>query len=430
MRIIFKVITIIGLLSFLGGLKDGEFFFFGLILAGIFGYFGWRPEKKMEKEQSSSSSERSKKTTNTSKDVNSTNKYSKIKQGIQSDNELSESELKKQIETLNQKKGLLICSYNDGLFNSKEYDQKISELESETSELNQLLTLKLITNLVILENKSLFDRLLELKARELINSEEYKFKYNELLSSLIQKIEVKNEDVKKDRHQEFNDSNKLGHEEIKKDKRKKYYLLGFTLILFLSVAILVFQYSSNKSKSYSSYYIRSTAVNNSISEDKINNNKIIKNNNLNTIQIDKSNEVDNSESNNPLDRIYLGTNLFHEGYGGKWGRATISKQGDHYLIKGEHKMSDGEWVKIEGVITRPTFDGFTFQGKIASYSPSRAKLNKEYGKWEEKTNFDYPDTCVWIGKTEAYKLFKDRKYWRIKSHDCYSYTTDIDIFHN
>jgi hypothetical protein len=343
---------------------------------------------------------------------------------------LSESELEKQIETLNQKKGLLISSYSDGLFNSKEYDQKLSEIESETSELNQLLTLKLTTNIVLLENKSLFDRLLELKAKGLISNDEYKFKFNELMSSLIQKREIENREAIKVEHQDINDSNKLGQEEIIKDKRKKYNLFGFALILFLTVSILLFQNLSNKSKSYSSYYIRSTGLNNSISEDKINIKKIIKKDNLNTIQIDKSNEVVNSESKNPLDRIYLGTNLFHEGYGGKWGRATISKQGDHYLIKGEHKMSDGEWVKIEGVITSPTFDGFTFQGKIASYSPSRAKLNEEYGKWEEKTNFDYPDTCVWIGKTEAYKLFKDRKYWRIKSHDCYSYTTDIDIFHN
>jgi hypothetical protein len=439
MKIVFKVIAIIGILSFLGGLKNGVFFIFGLILAGIFGYFGWRPEKKLGKEQSSSPTERPKKATTTFRNVNSSNKYSTIKQVIKSDNELSESELEKQIETLNQKKELLIRSYNEGLFNSKEYDQKKSELELEISKLNQLLTLKLTTEKVLLENKNLFDRLLELKARELITSEEYKFKYNELLSSLLQKIEVKNEEVENDRHQEFNDSDSLIHQEIVWNRTKSYYLLVFSLLLIVTVSIIIFQYSSNTSIPHSSYIITNEQVGNSDAREQKTNENLIQKDTVKSNKIDnnKSNKVNKSDYDTPLDRIYIGTNLFHQGNEGTWGSASISKQGDHYWIKGEHKMSDGDWVKIEGSITNPSIDGFTFKGKISSYSPSRAKSNEKYGKWEEKdgklihiTNIDYPDTCVWIGKTEAYKLFKDRKYWRINSHDCYSYTTDIDIFHN
>lgn len=45
MRNAFKVIAIIGVLSFFGGLKNGTIFTGGIILAGIFCYFGWRPEK-------------------------------------------------------------------------------------------------------------------------------------------------------------------------------------------------------------------------------------------------------------------------------------------------------------------------------------------------------------------------------------------------
>lgn len=130
-----------------------------------------------------------------------------------------------------------------------------------------------------------------------------------------------------------------------------------------------------------------------------------------------------------LDRVYLGKNLFHNSYGG-WGHSTITKKAGEYLIKGEHKMPDGDWVKIEGKILEPSIEGFTFEGKILAYSPSETEsLNSgEYSK--KGNNKIHGDTCIWSGKTKAYKLFEDRKYWRIKFHDCYSYTTDIDVFHN
>jgi|688.fasta_scaffold996827_1 hypothetical protein len=45
MKIVFKVIAIIGILRFFGALKDGVFFFIGLILAGVLGYFAWSQVK-------------------------------------------------------------------------------------------------------------------------------------------------------------------------------------------------------------------------------------------------------------------------------------------------------------------------------------------------------------------------------------------------
>ena len=42
MKIIFKVIAIIGVLSFIGGLMSGTLFFGGIIIAGIFGFLGWK----------------------------------------------------------------------------------------------------------------------------------------------------------------------------------------------------------------------------------------------------------------------------------------------------------------------------------------------------------------------------------------------------
>jgi hypothetical protein len=130
-----------------------------------------------------------------------------------------------------------------------------------------------------------------------------------------------------------------------------------------------------------------------------------------------------------LDRVYLGTNLFHEGSGGTWGKATISKKNNYYWIKGEHKMSDGDWIKIEGKILNPLIDSFTFDGIIKTYSPSAAEwLNKT--SYLKKENKIYNDTCVWVGKTVANKLFENRKYWRIRSYDCYNYGHDVDIFHN
>lgn len=388
----------------------------------------WIYNELKNNEHSSSPAEPHKKAlkSTASYNVKTSNRHSTIKQETKSNNDLSETEFVKRIESCNQKKELLIRSYNDGLFNSKEYDQKISELEAEISKLNHLLTLKRTTNKVLIENKSLFDRLLELKEQELITSDEYRFKYNELLSSILQKIELQKEEMEKDRHQEFNHSDRLIHQEIARDRTKTYYLLGFSLFLLVTVSIFIFQYSSNTSNSDSSYNVSNTQVYKSNSGDEITKYTL----HSDKTEIDKSNKIVETEFETPLDRIYLGTNLFHEGSGGTWGRATITKKSDHYWIKGEHKMSGGDWVKIEGKILNPTTEGFTFNGKITAYSPSSAESVNKYEFLRKNKDKVYGDTCIWIGETTAYKLFENRKYWRIKTHDCYHYTTDIDIFHN
>lgn len=150
---------------------------------------------------------------------------------------------------------------------------------------------------------------------------------------------------------------------------------------------------------------------------------------INSSDLKENLNVDSKHLPNDLDRIYLGTNLFHEGSGGTWGKSIITKKANYYWIKGEHKMSDGDWIKIDGKITNPSIESFTFDGTIITYSPSTAVwLNKT--NYQRKDNKIHKDTCVWVGKTVANKLFEDRKYWRIKSYDCYNYGHDIDIFHN
>jgi hypothetical protein len=46
MRTVFKTLSIIGILSFLGGLMNGTLFFGGILIAALFGYLGWREQSK------------------------------------------------------------------------------------------------------------------------------------------------------------------------------------------------------------------------------------------------------------------------------------------------------------------------------------------------------------------------------------------------
>lgn len=443
MRIVFKVIAIFGILSFLGGLKNDVFFFFGLILAAIFGFFGWRPKKNLEDKKTASNDNLRKILKQADNKTFIKERFSEARNDdkiINNERQVSETELKQKIEECNKSIELLSISFDDGLFNPHEFIAKKERLETEIFELSQRLNLKIATNKVVQENNGLFDRLLVLKTKELISNEEYQTKYKNLLSSLLIKEELEKNEINQNTQNAVNEADTLDSNITKNYfGRKKVNLIWFIFSGVILVGVFIVYLLSPSSSLYSASDISRRRAKTLHSEDKIANKLIVPRNTLESTKVENK-EISQSEKDknkSPLDLIYLGTNLFHEGSGGTWGRATISKKGGQYWINGVHKISNGDWIKIEGSITNPSIDGFTFQGKISAYSPTRAKSNEEYGKWVEKdgelihiTDIDYPDTCVWVGKTEAYKLFKYRKYWRIKSHNCYSYTTDIDIFHN
>jgi predicted negative regulator of RcsB-dependent stress response len=113
MKIVFIVIAIIGLLSFFGALKNGDFFFIGLVLAAVFGYFGWRPQKK-----------------NSDRNINNSNIQVKpVNFGQNSEN--TEEKLK----NINQKIELLNSSFSKGLLNQNEFRKKLTKLEIEKEQL-------------------------------------------------------------------------------------------------------------------------------------------------------------------------------------------------------------------------------------------------------------------------------------------------------
>lgn len=51
MKTVFKTLSIICAIGFIGQLLGGNFFPMGLMLALVFGYFGWRESKKVEFEK-------------------------------------------------------------------------------------------------------------------------------------------------------------------------------------------------------------------------------------------------------------------------------------------------------------------------------------------------------------------------------------------
>lgn len=431
MRIVFKVVAIIGVLSFFGGLKNGVFFFFGLLLAGIFGYFGWRPQKKLEEQKESPRKNLDNKFDNANNQFSPKPLSDSVK--LNSSDKLSVLELERKIEVLNQKKNLLISSYNEGLLNRQEYISKKLTLDLTISELSDALTVSLTTKKAILDNKNLFDRLLELKTQELISNEEFNMKYNILLTSLINKSDFQKQEPEKNDSPEDDLPNSLAIQGTTNisgtgKKRSLIWLSTFAIILAALICYIKFSSDSRDSKYDNSRTQSKTTY--SLDEKIVN--KIILPKDSAKISSHENREIIKSsheENTNPLDRIYLGTHLFG-GMNGKWGKVKISKKENFYWITGEYKVNKVDWVRIEGKILNPTIQGFTFDGEISAYSPSNAKSINEYDFLKKDKNKFYGDSCIWKGQTDAYKLFEDRKYWRIKTHDCYHYTQDLDIFHN
>lgn len=50
MKLLFKILSVFFILATLGHLTQGQIFFIGIILAGVFGYFGWKSDHKATEE--------------------------------------------------------------------------------------------------------------------------------------------------------------------------------------------------------------------------------------------------------------------------------------------------------------------------------------------------------------------------------------------
>jgi hypothetical protein len=168
MKIVFKVIAIIGILSFLGGLKNGIFFFFGLILAGIFGYFGWRPEKKIIEQKHSSDDLQNLKTK-----LDSTIESLKdLKQkGILSDEEYKAKVEKIEIEKSEQKvKNSIGYKQLKGLFDSGVFTK--DEFEEKTERLKNLELKSSKKHVELEQNSTENNRIKELKTNKAVSNSE------------------------------------------------------------------------------------------------------------------------------------------------------------------------------------------------------------------------------------------------------------------
>jgi hypothetical protein len=228
MRVVFKIISIIGVLSFFGGLKNGVFFIFGLIIAGIFGYLGW-----WYKQNNNEGSRKEK-----IKENLSSKKYSEINQAnfrnVMSryySNGLSENQLKSQIDSFTHKKELLESSYKDGLFNWQDFFDKKEEIDKELMILKQILQLKINSPKILSENKDAFNKLSQLKLQGIITNEEYQNKYDELLIYFLEKLNL-------DSNLSMQSSNTSSLKNEKSFFDSIYYLIlivGFIAFLFLLV---------------------------------------------------------------------------------------------------------------------------------------------------------------------------------------------------
>jgi hypothetical protein len=155
MKIVFKVIAIIGILSFFGALKDGVFFFIGLVLALVFGYLGWKPKKKY---------------TNLNYSNNTSTSSNLQAQPINFDQNSNNKDEK--LKNINQKIELLNSSFSKGLLNQNEFIKKQTKLEIEKEQLLKIINAKYALQAIMTENKTVFDELLELKESGLISNEE------------------------------------------------------------------------------------------------------------------------------------------------------------------------------------------------------------------------------------------------------------------
>lgn len=143
--------------------------------------------------------------------------------------------------------------------------------------------------------------------------------------------------------------------------------------------------------------------------------------------IANTNQSKNESQQDKINARYLGKHLFNayflDGYE-KFGSATIDFKNGQYYLNANQKNKDGNYVKLNGIITIENLDQFVFKGQISANYPVY-----HFGKNYEKI-YDSPD-CEWSGTAIFQVLYKGGKYWRLhEGGGCYEYTGDIDLFFN
>jgi hypothetical protein len=204
MKTIFKILAIIGVLSFLGGLKNSEFFIFGLVLAGVFGYLGWKSESRKEIKTFSPINYQRHGNKNTSSNLNSIktdesslrstpNNSQKNKERIMnlSDKSEEEYEIERAIVVIQRKINQLISGFEKGLLSENEFQLKKKTLEFSKIKLIQTYHQKQKEQIIFRKNNELFEELKKLKFSGLISKEEYISKEKQLRDSLLEKSKEK-----------------------------------------------------------------------------------------------------------------------------------------------------------------------------------------------------------------------------------------------
>ena len=237
MKTIFKILAIIGVLSFLGGLKNSEFFIFGLVLAGVFGYLGWKSESRKENKNLSPSNYQRHGNKNTSSNLNSiktgesslksvSNNSQKDKGTITnlSNKSDEEYEIERAIVVNQRKINQLISGFEKGLLSENEFQLKKKTLEFSKIKLIQTYHQKQKEQIVFNNNIELFEELEKLKISGLISNEEYTFKEKQLRDSLQEKSKVK----------PLDSSNQ---QNASKRKIKKFLIYIISCLIIISVSL-------------------------------------------------------------------------------------------------------------------------------------------------------------------------------------------------
>jgi hypothetical protein len=97
-----------------------------------------------------------------------------------------------------------------------------------------------------------------------------------------------------------------------------------------------------------------------------------------------------------------------------FGTATVTNKGGVLYIKGEQKSrKDGDFVRIDGVITEINAKDFKFDGKIVT----------------QVSHINGGEPCVREGEM-TFKITGTRKYWRLMemNNPCEGVTDYVDIF--
>lgn len=115
-------------------------------------------------------------------------------------------------------------------------------------------------------------------------------------------------------------------------------------------------------------------------------------------------------------RMLLGAHLFSMQWVSwdRFGRATVTERGGVLSIKGEQRdAKEGNFVTIDGVITRVDAKEFSFRGRIVT----------------RVTYINGGNECVRDGEF-TFAIKANRKYWRLQQMDnpCEAVTDYVDVY--